>query len=40
MIKIDSDEYSMVSVLKFFLARISGKRVPLRRTTIQRKTEK
>jgi len=35
MVKIGSDEYSMVLVSKVFLARVSGKRVLLGRTTVQ-----
>jgi len=36
MVKIGSDECNMVLVSKVFLA---GKRVPLRRTTVQKRTE-
>jgi len=38
MVKTGSDECSMVLVLKVFLVRVLGKRVPLRRTTVQKKS--
>jgi len=37
MIKIGSDECNMVLVSKVFLARIPGKRVPLRKTVVQKR---
>jgi len=40
MVKTDSNECNMVLVSKVFLARVLGKRVPLRRTTIQKREEK
>jgi len=40
MVKTGSDECSMVLVSKVFLAKLPGKRVPLRRTTVQKMTEK
>jgi len=38
MVEIGSDECSMVLVSKVFLTRVSGKRVPLRRTAIQKRS--
>jgi len=40
MVKTGSDEYNMVLVSKVFLARVPGKRVPLSRTTVQKRAEK
>ena len=39
MVKTGSDEYNMVLVSKVFLARVPGKRVPLRITAVQKRTE-
>jgi len=38
--KIGLNECSMVLVSKVFLARISGKRIPLRKTTVQKRAKK